>query len=238
MRSLVGEPDHLVLDRGAIARAASGQVTTIDGAFAQIGGDDAVGLFSRGGDATGDLGHVDAFGQKAERHRLGVGRLHFEPVPGDGPTVEAGWRSGLQAPHRQPGPVQIGGHASGRGLAVTARRDALIATMDDAVQEGAGRQDHSCGMEFEPLCRRHADHAVAVHDQALCSAGHQRQVRGLSEFGLHGLAVKPAVDLAARTPYGGALGSVEQPELDAGHIGQSTHEAVQGVDLPNEMALA
>ena len=95
VRGLVGETDDLVLDRGTVARTDPGQLAAIHGALAEIGGDDGVGLFSRMGDAAGDLAHVDPVGQEAEGHRLRIRLLHLQPVPGDGAAVEARGRAGL-----------------------------------------------------------------------------------------------------------------------------------------------
>ena len=38
--------------------------------------------------------------------------------------------------------------------------------------------------------------------------------------------------------HGRALGSIEQPELDAGCVGDPAHQAVERVDLADQMALA
>ncbi|MND88127.1 hypothetical protein D3C80_801420 [compost metagenome] len=238
MAGLVGEADHLVLDRGAVARATPRQPAAIDGALAQVLGDDAVGFLGRMGDAASDLRHLDPVGQEAEGHRLVVRRLHLQPVPGDGAAVQARGRAGLQTPHHQARAIEVGGQARRRRLAEATGGDPLLAAMDDAVEEGAGRQDHGAGAKLSPLARRHPDDALAVQDQGLGRAGHQGQVRRLGQFGLHGLAIQAAVDLAARAAHGGALGAVQQAELDAGHVGQPTHDTVQGVDLAHQMALA
>ncbi|MNU68563.1 hypothetical protein D3C71_579320 [compost metagenome] len=238
MAGLVGEADHLVLDRGAVARAATRQLAAIDGALAQVLGDDAVGFLGRMSDAAGDLRDLDAIGQEAERHRLLVRRLHLQLVPSDGAAVQASGRAGLQTPHHQARAIEVSGQTDRRRLAEATGGDALLAAMDDPVEEGARRQDHGAGAKLSPLARRHADDAVAVQDQGLGRAGHQGQVRRLGQFGLHGLAIKAAVDLAAGAAHGGALGAVQQAELDAGDIGQTAHDAVQGVDLAHQMALA
>ena len=55
---------------------------------------------------------------------------------------------------------------------------------------------------------------------------------------LHGLAVELAVRLGPRPLHGRPLGTVEQPELDAGLVGHPAHEAVEGIDLAHQMPLA
>ncbi|MNL13510.1 hypothetical protein D3C87_1344190 [compost metagenome] len=238
MAGLVGEADHLVLDRGAVTRTAPRQLAAIDGALAQVLGDDAVGFLGRMSDAAGDLRDLDAIGQEAERHRLLVRRLHLQLVPSDGAAVQASGRAGLQTPHHQARAIEVSGQTDRRRLAEATGGDALLAAMDDPVEEGARRQDHGAGAKLSPLARRHADDAVAVQDQGLGGARHQGQVRRLGQLGLHGLAVQPTVNLAARAAHGGALGAVQQAELDAGHIGQTPHDAVESIDLAHQMSLA
>jgi hypothetical protein len=54
---------------------------------------------------------------------------------------------------------------------------------------------------------------------------------------LHGGAVKRPIGLCAGTSDGRSLAAVENPELDAGPVGRPPHEAIQGIDLANEVAL-
>ena len=232
MAGLVGEPHDLVLNRRAVAGAAPRQTPAIDCALAQVLGDEAVCLFGRVGDAAGDLGNGDPIRQKGE----GAGGL--VGLPGDGPPIQSRWRAGLQPAHGQAGGVQINGQTRRRRLAVPACRNTLLAPMNDAVQEGAGRQDDSSGSNPLPCPGNDARDAVAVQDQPLRRAGHQRQVRRLGQLRLHGFPIQASVDLAAWSPNGGALGPVQQSELDARGVRQTAHDPVHGVDLTHEMPLA
>ena len=202
MRRLVGEPHDLVLDRRAIARTATGQMSAVDRTLTEIGGDDFVRLLVGRGDTAGDLGDVDPLGQKTKGNRLAVGGLHFQPVPADRSAVEPSRRPRLQSAHLKSGAVEVGGHSGGWLFAMTTGGNPLISAMDDSIQECAGRQDDCGGAEGCTRVGRNADHTFAVHDQALGRAGHHRQIRRLSQFVLHGLAIQTAVDLAA-----GALNS-------------------------------
>uniref|UniRef100_A0A0N5A6W0 PE-PGRS family protein n=1 Tax=Parastrongyloides trichosuri TaxID=131310 RepID=A0A0N5A6W0_PARTI len=234
----LGEAHHLVFDGRAVARTAPGQPAAIDRAFAEVISDDAVRLFGRVGHAAGDLRHGDAVGQEAEGHGLVVRRLHLQPLPGDGAAVQSRGRAGLQPAHHQLRGVQVAGQARRGILAITAGRNAQIAAMDDAVEEGASRQHHSAGADGLPRPGRDADHPVAVQGQPLGRARHQGQVGIVRQFGLHSLTVQAPVDLAARAAHGGALGPVQHAKLNARHVGQTAHEAVEGVDLADQMALA
>ena len=238
MAGLVGEPDDLVLDRRAIAGAPAGQMPAIDSAFAQILGDDPVRLFRRMGDAARDLGHGDPVGQEAEGYGLGVGRLHLQSVPGDGAPIQPGGRAGLEPTQRQPCGMQIGRQTGGRRFAMAACRNAQVAPVDDAVQEGPGRQHHSAGAHGLSRLGLDADDAGAVDNQARSRPGHQGQIGGGGKLGLHGLAIEAAVDLGPRPLHRRTLGAVQHAELDSGHVSEAPHDAVQRVNLADQMALA
>jgi len=120
-----------------------------------------VGLGGCVGDPAGDLRHLDLVRHERKRHGFGVGGLHFQPVPVDGPSVKARRRAGLEAAHFEPQPVEPVGEGDGRrfDIAPVARRpvlvrwarlgspggQALVANMDDAFEEGAGGEDHGFG---------------------------------------------------------------------------------------------
>ena len=55
----VGEADHLVLDRGTIARTAPGDRAGIDGGAMRIRSDDAMGFGGGAGDVAGKLRRRD-----------------------------------------------------------------------------------------------------------------------------------------------------------------------------------
>ncbi len=57
----------------------------------------------------------------------------------------------------------------------------------------------------------------------------------LEEFP-HADAVEGLVALGAGAPDGGAAGGIEQAELDAGLVGDLSHDAAEGVDLADEVS--
>ena len=59
---------------------------------------------------------------------------------------------------------------------------------------------------------------------------------GLELFA-HLYAVEGFVALGAGAPDGGAAGGVEEAELDAAGVGDFAHDAAEGVDFADEMAL-
>ena len=59
-----------------------------------------------------------------------------------------------------------------------------------------------------------------------------------SDRSLHGVAIELAIRLGARAADGRALAAVKHPELNAGLVGNASHQTVQRIDLANEVALA
>ena len=64
------------------------------------------------------------------------------------------------------------------------------------------------------------------------------QIGGLADRPLHGGGVELAVGLRARAAHRRALAAVEHAELDAALVGDPAHQAVERVDLADQMALA
>ena len=126
----------------------------------------------------------------------------------------------------------------GRRLAHAAAGAGAVADMDHAVEEGAGGQDHGAGADRATRRRGDARDAAVLHEEVGGLALDERQVRAGGELGLDGLAVELAVGLGAGTLDGGALGAVEEAELDAGAVGHAAHDAVERVHLAHEVALA
>ena len=110
--------------------------------------------------------------------------------------------------------------------------------MDDPLQEGARGQDHPAGGIDIPLGADHPlKHAIRDH-QIFDGVSDDGQVGGGGEFSLHGPAIEFAVNLRPGTAYRRPLGAVQHAELDAGLVGQTAHDPVQGVDLPHQVPLA
>ena len=120
------------------------------------------------GDVADDLRRRDPVGQERERRRRVVAGLHVEPGPVDRPAVEPRRRAGLEPPERKAEAGEGLRQAERRRFADPARRDLLLADMDEAVEKRAGRQHHPAGRE-PPAVAEHepADPPVAVEQQIL-----------------------------------------------------------------------
>ncbi len=98
--------------------------------------------------------------------------------------------------------------------------------MNDALQEGAGGEDHGAGVIGPARCAQHAGDPAVLDHQVLDWIGDDIEVGLGCEGGLHGFTIEAAVDLGARSADGRTLGAIEQAELDAGGVGHAAHEAV------------
>src|SRR5271170_6333944 len=97
MLFLVRELDDFVLDRRAVARAGSRDLTRIHRRAHDVLADEAQ-RFRRGvGDVAGDLPTLYLFGAEAERCWVSVSGLLFELAPVNGAAIEARRCSGLEA---------------------------------------------------------------------------------------------------------------------------------------------
>ena len=92
--------------------------------------------------------------------------------------------------------------------------------------------------EVPAVAGDHAADPAVLDDQILDAALDHLEIGGGADGRLHGLAVELAVGLGARALHGRTLGAVEQPELDAGGVGDAAHQAVEGIDLAHQVALA
>ena len=238
MAFAVGKADDLVLDRGAVARTASGNRAGIDGGPVRVVAHDGMSRRGRAGDVAGDLRRRDRRGERGKRLGRIVAGLNLERAPVDARAIEARRRPGLQPAEREAGRVHAAGERDRRRVAEPAGRRPLIAEMDHAAQERAGREDERAAGEPAPVGEfERRDPAVAALEPARFRLDDGETWRGRDQP-LHRPAIQPAVDLRARALHGRALAPVEDAELDSGGVGRDPDEAVERVDLAHEMTLA
>ena len=92
--------------------------------------------------------------------------------------------------------------------------------------------------ELAAIAQTNAGDPAVRDDQLIRLAFDHAEIGGLADRGLHRGGVKLAVGLGARSADGRTLAAVQHPELDAAGIGDPAHQAVQGVDLADQMTLA
>ena len=110
--------------------------------------------------------------------------------------------------------------------------------MDQPAQERARGEDHRAGPDAAAIAGDNAGRGATLHDQVLHRPLDHLEIRRGADGRLHREAIELAVGLGARPLHRGALGTIEQAELDAGGVGHPAHQAVQRIDLAHQMALA
>ena len=109
--------------------------------------------------------------------------------------------------------------------------------MNQSPEEGPrGDHDRPAGMEDVGLIDDAADPPI-LNDETLHEALKKVKARLLLQHGLHCETVKLLVALETGGLDGRPFGSVQQPEVDGGLVGNPPHLTAQGVDLLDELAL-
>ena len=75
-------------------------------------------------------------------------------------------------------------------------------------------------------------------DQLVRLAFDDGQIGGLADRGLHRGGVELAVGLGAGTADRRTLAAIENPKLDAAGVRHPAHQAIERIDLADQMALA
>ena len=110
--------------------------------------------------------------------------------------------------------------------------------MDEATQECSGRQHHRAATERGAVGGRDTNDGAAFHDQIFDRGGAKFEAGLVGQRLAHGLFVQSAVGLRAGTAHRRTLAPVEDAKLDARSVGDPPHDAVHGVDLADQVALA
>lgn len=179
-----------------------------------------------------------------------VARLLLEGRPINGAAVQPRRRARLEPPQRQL-ELRLQGVAEpdGGGLELLAvaevptrgiRRLAQVAL---ALEERPRGNHHVGGQQRLPRRRRDAPHGLAVppgfvEHQVLHAALENLQVGRGRQLLAHRLPVPVPVRLGPRAPHGRPLAGVQDLEMDARLVNDPPHDAVQGVDFPDQVAFA
>ena len=101
MAGLVRKLYDLVLDRRAVPRTNTFNLSRVKRRLGDVGANRVVYLFGRVADVAVDLFLLETIRRKRKRHRYLIARLRFERVPVNGPAIEPRRRSGLEATNRK-----------------------------------------------------------------------------------------------------------------------------------------
>jgi hypothetical protein len=164
--------------------------------------------------------------------------LSHQHVPSYRPTVDARWRTGLEAGHFEPGRLELlcevgGGRLPGSPAGQRCRR----ADVDATAQEGAGGDHHSARAEPAPFESLHAGEPAPVEEQPSDGTLERLDTRMRFDQRANGPPVQPAIALRAWSPDRRTLAAVEHPELQRREIRGSTHDAPQRIDLAHHRSL-
>ncbi len=238
MTVLVGEPNHLVLDRGAIARAARLDAPRIHRRSRKILGDDPMRFGGRAGFKARNLRRGDLAGQRRKGLRRRISMLFGQHRKIDGCGIEPGRRTGLEASQLQPKRFETHGQAEHRLFPRPSGRDGFLAAMDQPAQERTRGQHHRPGADPPPIEHHNAgDHSIG-NDEIVDLALDDFEIGRSGELCLHRLAIKLAIFLRPGPTHRRPLASVEDAELNPPLIGDTAHDAIERIDLTHQMAFA
>jgi hypothetical protein len=147
-------------------------------------------------------------------------------------------RPRLQPGHGQSGIANLRCQSLGRSLADAATDHALFTAKQGAAEESAGAEDHRRSVDRGTIGQVQAGDVSALLNQRSRLALHQSQIALLSQQLLHRRLEALAVGLHARALHGAALAAVEHAVMDRASIGGAGDDAVKGIDLTHQMALA
>ena len=228
----------LVFNGRAVARSPAFDPAREHGTAVEAGAQNGMHLGRRVGEPAAELAVRKPIRHVGKRERLRIARLLLQPAVVDRAAVDARRRSRLEPSALKAQPLQTGRQPGGRPLAHTAAAELALAHVNDAVQEGAVRQDHTRRIVRLAELRAHPLHATVFDEHLGDRVGPHPQVRDRLQLAPHGLRVTLAVALGARPPDGRPLAPVEHPELNARLIGHAAHDPAQRIDLPHQVPLA
>src|SRR5579871_368666 len=187
---------------------------------------------------TVELLALDTRGAKRKGWRRIIARLHLERGVIDGAAVQARTGSGLEPPDAEAELRQVLAQSHRRKVARAARRVILQPDVDEALEKGAGGEDHTLGLEGLTDLRFDAAHAPVLDQQPLDARLADGQIGRDLEHPLHARAIGCLVGLRAARPYGRTFARIEEAELDSGLVDRQRHLTAELVDLAHQVALA
>jgi hypothetical protein len=199
--------------------------------------DDLMGRVGGPGDSAFDLRGRNPVRQHRKRLDWIVSGLHFHGGPIDGRAIEARRRSGLETAQHKAGALKRPRQAHGWRFPDPARRPICLAEVDQTAQKGPCGHNHRADSELtsigqaNPLIRPFESRSSSASPSItvrLAYRGFQPASPLHRACGRFGRGVRAPPDLPA----------IQNPELDAAAIRDPAHQAVQGIDLADQMTLA
>jgi hypothetical protein len=110
--------------------------------------------------------------------------------------------------------------------------------MNQAAQESARGQDHRAGSENPAIHECDASGSAVPHQDIIHLGFDDAEIGRIPDSPLHRRRIKLAVGLTAGTANRWAFAAIENAELDAALVGGPAHEAVKGIDFPDQVTFA
>ena len=155
----------------------------------------------------------------------------------NGPGRRRGGVPVFKRPILKPRSFRQAARLGGGELPGPARGDSAVPDMNEAVQKGAGGDEHRPGFIGQSQGLHHAHHPAILHQQPLHHGFPQIDAGLVFQQGFHGQAIGLLIALDAGAPDRRPPGEVKGAKLDARLIRQQAHHPAQGVDLLHHVAL-
>jgi hypothetical protein len=156
----------------------------------------------------------------------------------DGLAVQPRRRAGLETADRQLQFAQTCGQRDRRRITHAAAAMLGQTHVNQAVEEGAGSQDHRTRSKAHAQLGHDTGDMVAIEHQVVTCLREDHQIGLVLEATADRLPVQHAICLRARRAHRRTLARIENPELDACCIGRLGHRPAQGIDFLDQMPLA
>ncbi|MBB5987982.1 hypothetical protein HNP60_003956 [Sphingobium sp. B1D3A] len=117
--------------------------------------------------------------------------------------------------------------------------DALRTPKHQATEKCAGREHDGAALNTGAIRKDDAAHhpsCTLLERSDLATQDVNASL--LCHRALHRRAIQPAISLHSGTPHGGTLTGIQHAPMDGRCIGGPGHDAVEGIDLANEMPFA
>ena len=237
MARFFGEPDDLVFDRWAIARADPADLSGVHRAGVKVLADQPMDALVGGRQPTESLGRRELSCSEGKGNGRIVSTLRFAGRVVHRVAMDPGRSACLEASELQTQAPQALRKAPGRGFSDTAAFRRFRSHVHEAPQERAGRDDDRVRFQTPAVVRDDANHSAARLEEVLGHSFDERQFRGTLQGPPGEPGVQRPIALCPRPPDRGAARAVQHPELNPGSIGQGSHEPSESVHLSRELSL-
>jgi hypothetical protein len=110
--------------------------------------------------------------------------------------------------------------------------------MNEASKESPSREDNSPGAKLPSVQKPEATDPPLIQEQIVRLALDHREALGFSDRRLHRCCIELPIGLGPWSSDCRTLAAIENPKLNSPQIGHPTHQAIERINLTNEVPLA